>query len=262
MKLSISNIGWAKELDSAVYELMQSLSFEGLEMAPTRIFPEAPYEKCNEAKKWAEKLRSDYGFTISSAQSIWYGRQENMFGPEEDRRALVDYTKKAVDFAEAINCPNLVFGCPRNRHMPEGADESISIAFFREIGDYAAEHGAAIALEAVPAIYNTNYINDTLIAFDMIEKVDSKGFLLNLDVGSLLENNEDASILQGKMHLVNHVHISEPGLKAIEKRQIHQDLAKVLRDSNYDKFVSIEVGRQDDPAAIEGMLQYVKSIFG
>ena len=51
MKLSISNIGWTVEQDSQVYELMKKYGFTGLEIAPTRIFPEAPYEKLNEADR-------------------------------------------------------------------------------------------------------------------------------------------------------------------------------------------------------------------
>ncbi len=261
MKLSISNIGWSKDKDDAVYDIMQSLGFEGLEIAPTRIFPENPYDRLEEARAWAAELKSTRGFDISSLQSIWYGRTENLFGSKEECRALIDYTKKAIDFAKTLNAHNLVFGCPRNRHMPEGADEQIAIDFFTEIGNYAAENGAVIALEAVPAIYNTNYLNQTATAFDMIEKVNSKGFLLNLDVGSLLENGEEVSILENKMHLVHHVHISEPGLKAIEQRQIHRELAALLRDHNYERFVSIEVGKQDDIQTIAEMMKYVRDIF-
>lgn len=45
MDLSISNISWSAEQDSQVYELMQKHGFSGLEIAPTRIFPENPYDK-------------------------------------------------------------------------------------------------------------------------------------------------------------------------------------------------------------------------
>lgn len=97
---------------------------------------------------------------------------------------MLDYTKKAIDFAAAIGCKNLVFGCPRNRSLPAGADESVAVAFFKELGEYAYSKGTAIGMEANPPIYNTNYINDTKSALELIEQVDSKGFKLNLDVGT------------------------------------------------------------------------------
>ena len=60
MKLAISNIGWAEEQDSAVYGLMKQYGFTGLEIAPTRIFPEKPYERLKEAKDWAEWMKREF----------------------------------------------------------------------------------------------------------------------------------------------------------------------------------------------------------
>lgn len=261
MKLSISNIGWTEENDLAIYKIMKNMGFEGLEIAPTRIFPETPYIKLEEANRWANKLKSENGFVIPSMQSIWYGRNEKLFGTEEERAILVDYTKKAINFAEVIGCKNLVFGCPRNRNMPEGADENIAIEFFKEVGDYATEHNTVVGMEANPPIYNTNYINDTKSALEIIDKVGSEGFKLNLDVGTMIENGEDVSVLKGREHLINHVHISEPGLKPIQKRKQHADLAELLRLCQYDGYISIEVGKQDSVNSLEKMMKYAGSIF-
>ncbi|SHI33128.1 Sugar phosphate isomerase/epimerase [Butyrivibrio fibrisolvens DSM 3071] len=262
MKLSISNIAWTAENDEVVYKMMKDKGFSGLEIAPTRIFPDNPYDHAIEARKWAEKLFEDQEFKVSSMQSIWYGRQEKLFGSEEERDALINYTKKAIDFAKEIGCGNLVFGCPRNRNLPEGADDQVAIDFFKEIGDYAADKGTVVAMEANPPIYNTNYINDTSAALVLIEKVDSKGFKLNLDMGTMIENGEDVSVLNGKESLINHVHVSEPGLKVIEKRELHKKLFDKLRECGYDRYISIEVSRQESIETLEEMMNYVKAIFG
>lgn len=261
MRLSISNIGWAEENDAAVYGLMKKYGFQGLEIAPTRIFPERPYDMNSEAETWSKQLKSEYGFCVPSMQSIWYGRQEKIFSTDEERRILLDYTKKAIDFAAAIGCKNLVFGCPGNRNLPDGADESLAVAFFHELGDYAYSKGTVIGMEANPPIYNTNFINDTESALNLIEKVDSKGFLLNLDLGTILQNEEDVSGLVGKVNRINHVHISEPGLKPIEERPIHRELKTLLEKENYDRFISIEMGKVDDLAILEEKMNYVRGIF-
>ena len=146
MKLSISNIGWGVEQDGVAYDLIKKNSFMGLEIAPTRIFPETPYERLKEAEIWAHNLKKEYGFVIPSMQSIWFGRQEKLFGCEEERKVLIKYTKKAVDFAAIIGCKNLVFGCPQNRIHPENVDEQIGIEFFKEIGDYAERRGTVIGI--------------------------------------------------------------------------------------------------------------------
>lgn len=232
MKLSISNIAWAAEQDIIVYEMMRKYGFSGLEIAPTRIFAVNPYNKTADAEGWSKKLKKDYDFIVPSMQSIWYGRQEKIFGSKEERRVLVDYTMQAVNFAAAIGCRNLVFGCPRNRCILDGAESGTGVRFFREVGDYAAECGTIIGMEANPPIYSTNYINDTLSALELIEQVGSKGFLLNLDVGTMIQNQESASELVGKIDLISHVHISEPGLKPIEERDIHIEVRDVLEDED------------------------------
>ena len=177
MKLSISNIAWKAEDDFKVYELMEKYGYKGLEIAPTRIFPEKPYEKLTEAKIWSNELNKKYGFIISSMQSIWFGRQENIFKTHDEREILKDYTKQAINFAVMIGCKNLVFGCPKNRNLAEGADEEVAIEFFKSLGDYAYNLGTVIGMEANPPIYNTNYINNTKSALNLIQKVNSKGFL-------------------------------------------------------------------------------------
>lgn len=257
MRLSISNIAWQAEDDAVVYGWMKDYGFTGLEIAPTRVFPEKPYEDLNRAAAWAGEL----GFAVPSMQSIWYGRREKLFGSCEERGELLDYTRKAIDFAAAIHCGNLVFGCPSNRVLPEDADPEIGIAFFREIGNYAASKGTVIGMEANPPIYNTNYINDTASALELIEAVDSPGFQLNLDVGTMVQNGEAVSVLEGKVDRINHVHISEPGLKMIQERELHSRLAQLLRDG-YDGFVSIEMGRSEDLKNVENAMRYVKGIFG
>lgn len=261
MKLSASNIGWPEEYDREVYKMMKKYKFTGLEIAPTRIFPEHPYDKLEEANIWSHKIIKENGFTVPSMQSIWYGCSEKLFGTGNERESLFEYTKKAIDFAAMIQCKNLVFGCPLNRDMPKGADVSVAVDFFKGIGDYAKKRGTIIGMEANPPMYHTNYINDTPSALKLIEQVGSEGFLLNLDVGTMIQNQEALSELVGKSHLINHVHISEPGLKPIKKRSFHQELAKWLRKEKYSGFVSVEIGKTDDLSILEKCFRYVCYVF-
>lgn len=264
MRLAISNIAWTEEQDAMMYEKMKRLGFEGLEIAPTRIFPENPYEKPEQAAKWQQTLAAEYGFCVPSMQSIWFGRQEKIFGSKQEYGLLAAYTKKAIDFAAAIGCKNLVFGCPRNRAVPEGVSKELAIPFFKELSVYAASRGAVIGMEANPPIYHTNYINDTRSALELMKQVEEKGFGLNLDVGTMLYNHEAVEVLEGNAAGISHVHISEPGLKPIEQRSLHKELAGFLKENGYSGFVSVEMGRQEvfEEAALEEIMCYVKEIFG
>lgn len=261
MKLSISNIAWAAEHDTDMYSFLQESRFDGLEIAPTRIYPEAPYDKLSEAKEWAESLKKNYGLVVPSMQSIWYGHTEKIFGDKKDRQILIDYTKKAVDFARTIGCCNLVFGNPKNRDTEDvAAIMPIAIDFFKEIGDYAAEHNTVIALEPNPTIYNTRFMNYTEQAVEMAYKASSDGIKVNVDLGAIIYNEEDVNYLKQISEYVNHVHISEPGLNLIEKRELHKLLFTVLSEIEYKRFVSIEMGNMGDLDKVKEIIQYVKDL--
>jgi sugar phosphate isomerase/epimerase len=257
MKLAISNIAWDAVQDEAVYGLMKQYGFSGLEIAPTRIFPDAPYSKITEARQWSFDLKRRYGFTVPSIQSIWYGRKERLFGSAKERQELMEYTKKAIMFAAATECRNLVFGCPKNRTLPDGGDPEAAITFFREIGDFAYANGAVIGMEANPVIYGTNYITDTASAVALIQEVNSKGFRLNLDVGTMVENDESLGVLEGAAGLINHVHISEPNLNAVQERTLHHNLVDFLKKLHYSGFLSIEMGKTDNLECLEAAMAYV-----
>lgn len=262
MKISASDIGWKSEYDEQMYNLMADKGIQGLEIAPTRIFPEDPYSHREQAAKWARALKADFGLAVSSMQSIWYGRNENIFVSKQEREVLLEYTKKAMEFAEAVECKNLVFGCPRNRNVPQGADVSVAEEFFGILGEYALEHNTVLAMEANPPIYNTNYCNNTLQAYELVKRVNSRGFKINLDVGTMIAQQEDETVVHSVMNYINHVHISEPGLVLPQERELHEGIARVLSDNDYDGYISLEVKTQDNSENVKKALEYIANIFG
>lgn len=261
MRLSISNIAWRPEHDTEMYQYLHDCGFTGLEIAPTRLFPESPYDKLSDAASWASKLESQFNLEVPSMQSIWYGHQEKIFGTAQERKILIAYTKKAVDFAESIGCPNLVFGNPRNRDTDDVAGNyATAIDFFKEIGNYAYEHNTCIAIEANPTIYNTRFMNTTEQAVEMAYKSGSQGVKVNVDLGTIIYNDEDVEYLRQIPEYINHVHISEPGLAIIEQRELHQQLFDILADINYDRFVSIEMSNRGDLSLVKQIVDYLKSL--
>lgn len=261
IKLSISNIAWPKENDAEMYQFLKDVGFQGLEIAPTRVFPENPYDKLEDAGRWAALLKKEYGLDVPSMQSIWYGHQEKIFGTKEERKILIDYTKKAINFAETIGCKNLVFGNPKNRDTDDvDGNYLTAIEFFHEIGDYAFEHNTTIAIEPNPTIYNTRFLNFTEQAAEMVYKCGSEGLKINVDLGTIIYNGEDLNFLKQVPEFINHVHISEPGLKQIENNPLHQELFDILYSIGYDKYVSIEMGCQQDIRQVKSIIKYAKEI--
>ena len=256
--LSASNIGWPKEYDEAVYAALQAAGFAGVEIAPTRIFPAPPYDYLSAAVLFGGYLHQKFGLAVPSMQSIWYGQTGNIFVPEE-AEALLAYTEEAFAFAHAPHCPSLVFGCPKNRRRPEGADPAAAEAFFDKAGRLAMRYGVRLALEANSPRY-TNYLNTTAEVFALVKKLGNPGLAVNLDLGAILDNGERLRDFAADLSWVSHVHISEPQLKPIERRQIHDDLKDILLGEGYDRFISVEMGKTGNMNDVRKAVRYVREI--
>jgi sugar phosphate isomerase/epimerase len=260
MKLSISNIAWAADDDQHMYEFLRSNEFSGIEIAPTRIIPTAPYDHLQQALAFKAQMDS-FNLKISSMQSIWYGRTENIFNSAQERQALIAYTHKAIDFAQSIDCNNLVFGSPKNRTYQSSTQISESIPFFKTIADYAHQHHTCIALEANPPIYNTNFINTTTQAITFVQTIAHPALKTNLDFGTIIQNEESLSQIEENISLINHIHISEPFLAVPQKRFQHRELAQILIKKEYKNFISIEMKNPGNLDQVKQTIAYVKEVF-
>lgn len=261
MKLSVSNIGWTFQQDKEMYAWLQSQGFQGVEIAPTRLFPERPYDNKATAADVAGRLHTLYDLQIPSMQSIWYGMTQRIAESPAERAALYEYTKQAIDFAAACGCRNLVFGCPKNRTISKEEDISVNEQFLWDIAQAATMRHVIIGLEANPPIYQTNYINTTSQAVKVLRQLNHPALKLNLDFGTILANEEQLDIVENNLDLISHVHISEPGLKPLQRREEHKTLRRLL-EQRYMGFISLEMARPQSFDELKESCLYLKEVFG
>lgn len=246
MKLSISNIAWSADQDEEMYDFLCRAEIDGLEIAPTRIFPEDPYAHLREAVQFRSRMLEAYGLRISSMQSIWFGRQENIFEGAHERDRLIEYTKCAFAFAHAVACENLVFGCPKNRNIRSAEDMDIAYEFFSRLGELAESEQTVLAIEPNPPMYHTNFLNTTQEALCFAEHIASDGVRVNLDLGTMIANNEDIQTAINGLSCIHHVHISEPGLNPVTFSSFQVSAVRRLIEAKYDGYVSIEMKNTGD----------------
>ncbi len=258
LKLAASHIAWTAEEEEGAMLLLKQFGFQGLEIAPPRVAGTEPYECPQKVADYARRVHREYGLKVCSMQSIWFGKTGSLFGAE--RAALLAYSKQAIRFAGAAEIPNLVFGCPKNRIVPKGVGEDEAISFFRELAEEAENEHSCFSLEANPPLYGTNFMNTTNAALEMARRVNHAGCKVNLDVGTMIENEESVEILRGRVREINHVHISEPNLVPIQKRKLHQGLGQLLREEGYAGYVSIEM-KSVPRAVLEETLSYICEAF-
>lgn len=262
MRLAVSNIGWIAEQDEVVYRVLNEHNFEGLEIAPTRIFPEHPYKNTEQVRVYADQMSERYGLKLCSMQSIWFGMTQRIAESERSYRFLLDYTEQAARFAQAAGCRNLVFGCPKNRNLLAPSEAEIVERFLKDGADVAGKYGVILALEANPAMYQTNFVNTTCQAIELLERINHPALMLNLDFGTIVANGERFELLADHAARIAHVHISEPGLKPLNRRKAHEQLRNILEKNHYDGFISLEMGKTENPDALFDSLRYLKEVFG
>ncbi|MCL1915385.1 MAG: sugar phosphate isomerase/epimerase [Desulfovibrionaceae bacterium] len=265
MRLAISNIAWDTEYDNAIYRHMRSRGFTGLEIAPTRLCrtktPYAAWES-EQVLCIVKNIKKNYGLEPCSMQSILYGVTDNIFQGKEQRLRLIDHLGKACAYAALTGFRNLVFGCPANRNMADPEhDYATGISFFRQLALVAATHGVIIAVEPVSPEYGTNFLNTMEQTVKFVLEVDKSAVRINLDLGALITGGESLAQARPYLGLVNHIHISEPGLARIRRRLLHVELAEMLVQENYDRWISIEMKSCESISQVMETIDYIADVF-
>jgi sugar phosphate isomerase/epimerase len=221
MKLAVSNIAWPVEQRDAAYALLQKGGIRGLEIAPAMFLNGAadPFVPTEEEAGPALDAMKAAGLKLVSMQSLLFGVQgAALFEDDAARDVLYNGMLRAIGLAGRLSIPNLVFGSPRQRVIPETMQREeardIACSLFRSLGDVALKAGCRIAIEPNPAAYGTNFLNRVSEALDFVEVVDHPGISLNLDIGAMHMNGDFDLIDTIAPHAgrVSHVHFSEDQL--------------------------------------------------
>ncbi|ANK12253.1 hypothetical protein A9D12_04060 [Erythrobacter neustonensis] len=260
MTPAMSNIAWSPDERREAYAILAEAGFGGLEIAPGLFFHAAddPFAPSEPVAAAALGEIANAGLTLVSMQSLLFGVSgAALFEGEAPRAALEAGMHRAIRLAGRFNIPNLVFGSPLQRCVPEGMamaralDEAAEV--FRRLGDAAMAAGTRIAIEANPAAYGTNFLNTLDEALAFVTAVGHPAIVPHLDVGAMHMNGDFAELparLPALAPHLAHVHVSEPGLApapADPARLV--PVLKGLAGARYTRAVSIEMKRAPDGLA-------------
>ena len=252
VRLAISNIAWEPGEREDVYALMAKNDVRGLEIAPSLTFFDET-DPFNPSETAVSKFIQDiarYDLKLVSMQSILFGvKGANLFQEVGQRQRVEDGLLRAGRLAARLGIPNLVFGSPGNRAIPEmmtrSKAEQIAVDLFRRVGDKFIEAGIKLALEPNAAAYGTNFLNSVQETTDFLTKVNHPAICLNFDIGSLHMNDEfeeGVDLFLNAGGIVSHVHVSEPELiPAPQDATSFARLARGILASGYKGWFSIEM---------------------
>lgn len=110
MKLAVSNIAWPVERDADVAALLTAMQVQGIEVAPTKIWPD-PLAVTDAALDAYRKSWNDRGIEIVAAQALLFGKPElTLFDDSNIRTKTSAYLRKIIRLCGRLGCGALVFG--------------------------------------------------------------------------------------------------------------------------------------------------------
>ena len=272
MKLAVSNIGWTKDEDAKVAELLRDLGVKYIEVAPTKQWQD-PTVATDEEVSAYKKFWESYGLEIVAFQSMLFPRPDlKIFQDEENRQETLAYLEDFIGLAGKLGAQIMVFGSPKNRQRGDmSSDEADAIAsdFFGALGDRSQKDKVYFCVEPNATDYACDYVVNAQQGIDLVKKVANPGFQLHLDIACMaLAGDDVAASIKNAAPVLKHFHISSPMLELVEDREDvkHREAAQALREIGYDRFVSIEMrpgGEGDDNLArVEKAVRFAQSVYG
>lgn len=268
MKLAVSNVAWyTKEIDGFL-RFIKGIGCQGIELAPSMLWDEPINASLRERLELRKKIE-DSGLKLVGLQALLYAHRDFLiFKDDLMRQKIIDYFNKLMDFCVDLGGELLVFGSPGNRNInnvPAEMAYAIAVDFFRKVGQEAGERGIFFCIEPLGK-KETDFINTVAEAEKLISDVGNpKGFGLHIDVKGIIDEDEvDAPYLTQSFSHAKHIHLNDPGLTPPGSTGYdHRRVRARMEGSNYARFVSIEMKRQDLNVenAIHSAVEYVKKVY-
>ncbi|MBX9626360.1 MAG: sugar phosphate isomerase/epimerase [Gemmataceae bacterium] len=262
MRLAVSNIAWPRDQDETVAGVLRGLGVTGIEVAPTKAFPD-PLAATDAEIDAYRRSWEDRGLPIVAAQALLFGRPElTIFESAETRRNTLDYLRSIVRLCSRLGARSLVFGSPKNRQvgaLPAAEAHAIAAGFFRELADAAWDANATIVLEANPPEYGADWVTTAAEAAAFVRELCHPALGLHLDTACMtLAGDPIREAFDAGFDLLHHFHVSEPNLAppGASGRVDHAAFAAELADRGYAGRVSLEM-REPTPFSLDAFAESV-----
>lgn len=270
MKIAISNLSWEVSEDKQVLELLKKYHIKGIEIAPTKIWPDISKASVKNIKEY-RKFWNDNGIEITSITSLLFGHPElTIFENNETRGKTLNYLVEMARIGGLLGAKVMIFGSPKNRlrgKLKKEETQKIAIDFFHKLAVKIKPYNINFCVEPLGKTYNCDFIINVAEAIKLIKDVNYPNFRSHIDIGSIEGNDEDyQKALELAKSYMTHFHISEPELKIIPAKLVNHKLAaRILKKINYDKWCVVEMPlakETEHPYTIEKALQFATKIYG
>lgn len=247
-KLGVSNLTAPQNYNVlAWYQLLRGcFGIDYNEVAPTKL----------QGFSWQNDLKPIIS-EVYAIQSISFGLTFNIF---MDMDEALRHMKRVVTFARLNGVRRIVFGCPKNRRVPDDwipsetrATEG-AVAFFQHVAQMitmskSESNELFLCIENNSKQYGCNFLTtpaDVASFVRLVNRPDSIAMMV--DVGNcVMEGLGAADIdrcIRENADIIKHIHVSEPHMKPLNRdfEDVHTQVAQTLRDVGYNQGVTLEMG--------------------
>lgn len=245
MKFCISNLAWNHNEESKILNLIKD-KIKFLEYSPSLLVKDFQSKK-NILK--IKKIWKKRNISLYSMQSILYNTKNTyIYGSKVQRKNFYNEVKKKIILAKNLDTKVIVFGSPKNKKTfgkKKVILDKLSLEMFRKIALVSKKNKIIFCVEANPQIYGTKYLTHTIDAINLAKKINNPFFKVNLDLGTIISNNENIDFLLGNyLNYFGHAQISSPYLtNLLRYKKFIKIFIRKLKKYKYKKTVSIETLR-------------------
>jgi len=243
-KIAVSNIGWDIHDDPEIFKLLRDNGVNGIEIAPTKIWPDWNGATEKSAKAYRSRLR-EAGFEVPALQAIVYGKPLLQLFDLTVQVDFLEHIKLVSSISAALGAKVLVFGAPKNRKRGQlSMDEAMkrAIDIMHLAGEICMDRGVCIGWEHNPVAYECDFITNVADGRQLIDMIDSEGVKLHLDSGGIhMCGGDIGDVIRSAGEFV-HYHASEPMLNWLDYPCVdHKKAGNALQDIEYSEWISIEM---------------------
>lgn len=245
----------ANEIDYAAQYEIDFIDLNGSELANMTE---------EEVRALAEKLKELHLPCVGIHSSVPGSIRLN--GPDYDEEPLREHFRSLRKRLDLLGVQIAGIGSPGSRKLPEG--------YSREMADQQMIRTLTIAAEELPQQYvlleslntsETNYINSSAEAYDVVSRVSTQSVGLLLDFYHFARCNDDLSMLTPECaKKVGYLHVADPFERRYPSEQTDKAFGKVIQDAVKlvpCDMIAVEAVRGDGKPELPDALAYLKELF-
>lgn len=245
LRIAFSNIAWTPHDAPSVLRLLRERGIHGIEVAPTKIWPDWDGATPTAAAAYRRRLEGE-GFAVPALQAILFGKPQARLFDAAGEKKLAEHLLAVAALAGALGAKAVVLGAPMQRDRallaPEAA-HAHAADVLRAVAPAFADCGTCLCIEPNPPQYGCNFVTTAAEGASLVRRVAHPGFGLHLDAaGMFLVGDRLSALLPDVKPLLRHYHISEPDLGDFTVPQVpHAENLETLRACGYAGWCSVEM---------------------